>query len=301
MSIDYASIQASLQAQAAELLASGQAAEVIGWEAGRFANQTTPAFIRKPEDATRLVYSPYCVNTLGKYALEESVLVRDAASGANNGQKIAVCVRGCDSRGINRMLADNQLEREDVFLIGLPCEGALDRATGERFVKCVACTHRNAVESDVFCGSQAPEPDAAPEERFAAVEKFAALPAAARRAYFEANYNKCIRCYACRQVCPVCTCKECFTDRDSVGWQGKQNNLPENRFYGLTRVFHIADRCVECGECERACPMDLPLMVLNRKMIQDLQQLFAMDEGGLAAEGRTTLASYDLGDREEFM
>jgi L-lactate utilization protein LutB len=143
-------------------------------------------------------------------------------------------------------------------------------------------------------------PDAR-EQRFAAVQKFEVMPAAARRDFFAAAYNKCIRCYACRQVCPVCTCNECFTDRDNVGWQGKQSNLAENRFYGLTRVFHIADRCVECGECERSCPMELPLMLLNRKMIKDLADLFAMQEGGLATAGATTLCSYDVNDREEFM
>jgi len=277
--------------------------EVVAWESGRFANQTTPLFIRDAAQAERIEYNDYCVNTLGKYAKGETALLRAAAAAAADdakpSSKLAVAVRGCDSRGINRMLADNQLDREQLYLIGLPCDGMRDKSNGELLIKCQLCTHRNAVESDSFIGAAAEEP--AETDRFVNVQRFQDMPAEQRAAYFQANYSKCIRCYACRQACPVCTCTECFVDRESVGWQGKQNNLPENRFYNLTRVFHIADRCVECGECERACPMDLPLMVINRKMIQDLEELFAAPEAGLDSEGKTTLTTYDLGDLEEFM
>ena len=86
------------------------------------------------------------------------------------------------------------------------------------------------------------------------------------------------------------------------GWVGKQNNVAENRFYGLTRVMHIGDRCIECGECERACPMDLPLMKLNRKVIHDLNDLFGEFESAMDLDGAPEpLIVYDLGDREEFM
>jgi ferredoxin len=368
MSINYPAIEQALRVRATELLDAGEICEVIGWESGRFANQTTPVFIHNSADTSRLVYSAYCVNTLGKYARNERVLVRNLATGENIGKKIAVCVRGCDSRGINRMIADNQLEREDVYLLGLPCAGVLDRSTDLPYNKCAACSHRDALGADEVIGAGAggvadvgganasagssttaataaaaaagagtaatteagtgtaatteagtaaaaatagasaaagtTEAGTAPDAqalRFSAVQKFEAMPAAARLDFFAAAFNKCIRCYACRQVCPVCTCNECFTDRDNVGWQGKQSNLAENRFYGLTRVFHIADRCVECGECERSCPMELPLMLLNRKMIKDLADLFAMQEGGLTTIAATTLCSYDVNDREEIM
>jgi ferredoxin len=94
---------------------------------------------------------------------------------------------------------------------------------------------------------------------------------------------------------------ECFVDNGRDIWQGKQNSLAENRFFGLTRVFHIGDRCIECGECERACPMGLPLMELNRKMVMDLEQLFAIPEAGLQDDEPVPFSSYKLDDPEEFM
>ncbi|MDR0308799.1 MAG: 4Fe-4S dicluster domain-containing protein [Coriobacteriales bacterium] len=280
-------IQTTLRTRAAELLSSGEVVEVIGWTAGRFDNQTTPAFITKAEDAESLVFNEYCVNTTSKFSLMERGL-----------GKVAVCVRGCDSRGINRMITDNQLKREEVHLIGIPCTGMKDRKTGEELLKCRECSYRNPVVYDELIGESVTEPEL---NRFDAVEKLEAMDQAERAAFFDSVYERCIRCYACREVCPVCTCKSCFVDQLAAGWQGKRSNVAENKFYGLTRVFHVGDRCVECGECQRACPMDLPLMLLNRKMIKDLDLLFEAGEAGLDAEGTNPLGTYDVNDVEEFM
>lgn len=280
-------IQSQLRARAAELLSSGEVVQVIGWMDGRFENQTTPAFIDRPEDAELLVFNEYCVNTTPKYTLYEK----------EHG-KLAVCVRGCDSRGINRMIKDNQILRDQLYLIGLPCSGVKDRKTGELLIKCQNCNHRNPVVYDELLGDAVEEPQV---NRYDVVERFEAMERDKRAQYFEGTFNRCIRCYACREVCPVCTCRSCFVDQVNVGWQGKQNNLAENKFYNLTRVFHIGDRCVECGECERACPMNLPLMAFNRKMVKDLDDLFAAGEAGLDAEGTHSLGTYDVNDVEEFM
>jgi ferredoxin len=167
--------------------------------------------------------------------------------------------------------------------------------------KCTECRHHNPPLYDEFIGepSEAPEP---PEGRFAEVEAIEALPQEERAAYFQRVYSKCIRCYACRDVCPCCTCRECFVDARRENWVGKQNNLPENRFYGITRVMHIGDRCIECGECERVCPMDLPLMTMNRKVIRDMNELFGTFESGMEiGEPKEKLMTYEISDPEEFM
>ena len=281
-------VQEKLRRRARELLESGEVATFIGWEAHRFEHKTTPLIFTDPAWADRLVFNEYCVNTIAKYAIEAK------AKG-----KVGLCVRGCDSRAVNRMIQDNQLTRDDVYLIGLACPGMKDAGTDELLSKCSYCLHKNPLVFDEMIGSEVAEGAATP--RWTAVEQIEALDRVARSEYFDNMFSKCLRCYACRNVCPCCTCKTCFVDSRRVAWQGKQNNLNENRFYGITRALHIADRCIECGECERVCPMELPLMTLNRKLIKDMNDLFGANESGLDTENPDALRNYKLDDLEEFM
>ena len=280
--------QQALRKRVAELLENGTVVTFLGWESGRFANQTTPIVISDPAQAEKLVWNEYCVNTLAKYT-------RDLAHRG----RVGVVVRGCDSRGIVRLINDKVITREDVYLIGVGCPGMRDMQ-GNPLKKCRECRHQNAVLFDEFLGDKVDE--TTPDGRFAEVEAIEAMSQKERAAYFESVYSKCIRCYACRDVCPCCTCRECFVDARREDWVGKQNNLPENRFYGITRVMHIGDRCIECGECERVCPMDLPLMTMNRKVIRDMNELFGEFESGMEiGEPKEKLMTYEISDPEEFM
>ena len=285
-----ADIQETVRKRARELLESGEVASFIGWEAGRFPNQTTPFITSDPAQTDRLVWNEYCVNTLAKYTLDEK-----------GKGKVGVCVRGCDSRAINRLMSDSQLTRDQVYLLGIPCPGMKDRHTGDVLTKCRECRHHNPVVYDELLGDEVEVPE--PEGRWAQVEELEAMSREDRKKYFDDAFTRCIRCYACRDVCPCCTCRECFTDQRREGWLGKQGNLNENRFYGLTRVMHIGDRCIECGECERVCPMDLPLMAINRKVVRDMNDLFGEFEAGMETEEpkEVALGTYKLDDVEEFM
>ncbi len=281
--------QDTIRARARELLENGEVTTFIGWESGRFENQTTPLVITDASDADKLVCNEYCVNTLAKYA-------RDVVTRG----KVGMVVRGCDSRGIVRLINDQVINREDVYLIGVGCAGVRDRKTGELLKKCAECRHGDPVICDEMAGDAAGRPQ--PSERFKEVHEVELMTQPERSRYFEGVYAKCIRCYACRDVCPCCTCRECFVDQRRENWVGKQNNVAENRFYSLTRVMHIADRCIECGECERACPMGLPLMKLNRKVIKDLNDLFGEFESSMTLDEEPgKLITYDLVDCEEFM
>ncbi len=281
-------IQDALKERAKALLADETVSTFIAWESGRFENQTTPLICLAANDADRIVFNEHCVNTLGKYALD-----------VKSRGKIGIAARGCDSRAVNRMIQDNQLKREDVYIIGIPCPQMHDRSSGDVLSKCLQCDHRNPVEYDELLGEKVTETP--PADPYAPATPIEALGMMERQEYFNDMFEKCIRCYACRDVCPCCTCRTCFVDSRRVGWQGKQNNLNENRFYGLTRAFHVSDRCIGCGECERVCPMNLPLMSLNRKLSKDMDELFGLTESGLTADNPDVFVNYKLDDIEEFM
>lgn len=275
-------IQTALRKRAGELLESGELIYIIGWENARGENKTRPAFIRKPEDAEKLVWNRYCVNSTAKYLLDDRW-----PKG-----RIGICARGCDTRAINRLLVDNQISREDIYIIGLPCDGKENAA-------CERCGHRNPLVYDELIGEPVQEKKIA--DRFARVREMESLSIAQRREMWEAEFTKCIRCYACRNACPACNCRECFADQYRTGWQGKQFNSVENRVYGLTRAYHVGDRCIECGECERVCPMGLPIMLQTGKLLKECNELFGDYECGLSEDEVPALGAYNLNDADSFM
>jgi len=282
-------VTAKMRKTARGLLEKGEVKYIIGWEKGRFPYQSPPAFITSPEDVDRLIWDEYCLAGTVKYLLDDKF-----PEG-----KIGVFVRGCDARAVNRLLQDGQIKRENCYLVGIPCGGMKDPETGEKAKKCQECTHPNPVVFDVLIGEKVPESDK--PERFNAVKELEKKSPDEKYQYWAKQYDKCIRCYACRNACPACNCRECFVDQYRVGWQGKQNNRAENQFFGLTRAMHIADRCIECGECERVCPMGLPLMELNRKLVKDLNELFGPYEAGMDLEEKPPLGYFNENDPEEFM
>jgi len=310
---------------ARDLLESGQVNLVIGYGQGTELLRTTPVFIRKPSDADQLVYNPLCGNNLVKYLLEQR----------NKEGRSAVCVKGCDSRAVNRLIQDRQIDREKVFIIGLPCRGILDPdrvegsvdpgeeiketvITGEGYdlitaagkysltmagagsEKCGTCQNHNPVVYDVMVGDPTDTPDIK-DDGFDDVRKIEEMTVEQKSAYWDRQFSRCLRCYACRNSCTACSCRECVFDQVNTGWVSRSSNLSENTAFHLIRAFHVAGRCVDCGECERVCPVGIPLRVLNRKILMDLKDLFNAPTPGITPDGERVLGQFCADDPEEFM
>lgn len=267
---------------AKKLLSEGQVKFVVGWEKGTFAHVSPPVFVANEGEVERLIWDEYCLNNLAKYLLDYKHMEG----------KIALFVKGCDSRGVNRLLQDKQVERDKVYLIGIPCPGLKDS-------KCRSCTHHNPLVYDELLGPEVEEKE--PEvSRFEGIGEMEQMHAQAKYEFWTKQYEKCIRCYACRNICPACNCRECIFDQGQQ-WLDRTVELPQNQFYGLTRAFHVAGRCIECGECQRVCPMEIPIMKLNKKIAKDIDQLFGPYEAGLNLEEQPPLGFYKTDDPEEFM
>jgi len=323
----------NLRREAAALLEKKEASLVIGWEPGSDAARTSPFFAAAPEEAARFTWGPFCTNGLVKYLLDYRY----------GSEKLAVAVKGCDMRAVNRLVQDRQFPRERVVVLGLPCGGMLDRAKvlpelapgavllevadrgdaylvrtdldGEKVFpkaeflerRCLECEQNIPEGADLLLGPSVPSPARPGADRFADVAALEALDPAERSAYWDRHLARCLRCYACRNVCPACNCKECAFEQAVPGWQqdarwiSKAVTLSENYTFHLIRMFDVAGRCIDCGECEQVCPVDIPLRNLYRKVLKDGRELFGAPTPGKAPDIVLPMVTFAENDREEFM
>ncbi len=149
---------------------------------------------------------------------------------------------------------------------------------------------------------KAPHPFTIESDRseFAGVEELEGLPLEERRAFWRKQFERCIRCNACREACYACYCTECLFDRNVPRWLSRPALLAENEIYHLIRAVHLAGRCIGCGECERVCPVGIPLSRLYKKVQKDVAELFDY-EAGMDLETVPPLVDFALDDQDPFL
>lgn len=260
-----------LRNEARRLLDEGIVSVVIGWQQGSMPFKTAPVFVEKGEDVDKLIWNNACTNNLAKYLTDYP-----------NDKKIAICAKPCDSKSINVLLSENQIKRENIYIIGFTCAGitdsikvadlGIDNLTEEtaKFA-CLHCETHIPVISDIIIGEEPTKTVYADDKLPETFEE--------KRKYWENKFSKCIRCYACRQICPSCYCKKCFADRIEPKWTAKKATTDEAWMFHATRVMHLAGRCVGCGECERACPMSIPIEELSRDMAKYIKEIYNYTAG----------------------
>jgi ferredoxin len=97
----------------------------------------------------------------------------------------------------------------------------------------------------------------------------------------------------------MCYCETCFVDINSPKWLSKEVTNEDNTIWNITRIYHLAGRCVECGACSRACPEGLDLMYLIGKMNRDTKRLFGF-EAGLKIGTKGNLETFNPNDPDFF-
>ena len=256
-----------LRDHAAKLLKGQQVGCVIGYEVGP-RGKTRPVFIHSAEEAERLVWNDHCTHNLVRYVKEQL---------AQTKSKVAVVVKPCDSKAVNVMLAENGFERDQLHVIGMACGGVFEEpgANGDHSVlqdRCVSCELSEPVLYDELIGE--PEKRSHGSGRAGSGIDFSWLADASpqqRMDFWLRQFDRCIRCYACRQACPMCDCPTCLFEREDSLWIGSRADTEEKRTFHLGRAYHLAGRCVGCNECERVCPMDIPISLLNQCLAKEME------------------------------
>jgi len=309
-----------LIAKAAELLSNGTVDRVYGWKRGEFAYDVTPAlFTSAKEMENEFVWDDFCGANFSKYLVRETI--KDG--------KVLVFLKPCDTYSFNQLLTEHRFDREKVYAVGIPCNGMLDirkikesaeaiasiDASGEDVVihtlydgdvtinraellseRCVNCKSKKHVAYDELIGDDG---EVIESNRFDEVAKLESMSADERFAFWQNELSRCIRCNACRDVCPACTCEKCVFDNPNSGVENKAvSDSFEEKMFHIIRAFHVAGRCTDCGECSRVCPQHIPLHLLNRKFIKDIDDFYGEYQAGAEVGSRAPLVDYKLDDLE---
>jgi ferredoxin len=236
---------------ARRLLLDGKVAGVVGLRSEH--GHVSPHLFTPPDDLTALALEP-------RYPL--ALVCRTILSGFPRG-KLGVVVRGCDERALVEMAKLEQVDMDRLVFIGLACSEALARQ----------CACARPYPSRVDAGEQVAGVVPADDER---VRGLLERGVEGRLAFWQAEFDRCIKCYGCRNACPVCICDECVLEQ--ACWV-EQGQIPPELPFHLIRFYHIADKCVGCGACAAVCPMDIPLSTFYTVLREKLRELFDYEPG----------------------
>jgi coenzyme F420-reducing hydrogenase delta subunit/ferredoxin len=279
---------------------------VIGWQQGFDPLHNTPLFMRSPEDVNKFVWGPLNVHNLATYLP------------ALRNKKVGVVVKGCDSRSVTELLQEKLIDRDKLVVFSMPCTGVADlskigrilegKGTGAARVetavfsggnlavvaegkqyflpmadmaadKCLSCRYPNALVADHLIGERLVP--AAPAEGPDDLRVAAGCTGVMNTmAFWRYHMDRCIRCHACRNACPICVCRDhCIAQSHDPHWISQEDTVTEKLMFQVVQTLHLAGRCTECGECQRACPMGIPVLELKRHMNKVIHKLFEYRAG----------------------
>ncbi len=308
--------------KAVKLLSDGTVNRVLGYKKGDLSYDITPSlFTSKEQLEKEFVFNDFCGANFAKYLVKET---KNQTEG-----KVLVFLKPCDTYSFNQLLTEHRFDREKVYAVGIACDGMIDinkikAIVGDGVIsvetdekikvntlydgvkeldkndvlleRCANCKSKKHVAYDELLGEDGEVIDS---NRFDQVAQLEKMSADERFAFWQNELSRCIRCNACRDACPACTCEKCVFDNPNSGVENKSpaNSFEEQMFH-IIRAFHVAGRCTDCGECSRVCPQHIPLHLLNRKFIKDINEFYGDYQAGAIVGSRAPLVNYTKEDIE---
>lgn len=305
----------------AAMVREGLVEEVLAFVTGMDSRDIVPAFIGPEHEVHRITtasYNPLSLATL-------------LARYGDHQKKIGVVLRSCDARALVELAKRNQIDLDNLYLIGIECSGVASASKGpagelhimpnrfevdgkkqdpdEKMLRpnCLRCEYPIPTMADVTCGisphdarvtaltekgeqilevaglAQGEGEDPGPlkqraiqrqEGEFGELTK---MKHRERLAYWLSHFDRCVKCYGCRDVCPICYCKDCYLGPEHALVKGRE--LPPERMFHLTRLIHVAPSCVNCGQCEAVCPAGIPISRLYHALNKELGAIFGYESG----------------------
>ncbi|MCX6136645.1 MAG: 4Fe-4S dicluster domain-containing protein [Ignavibacteriales bacterium] len=263
----------SLQHKAAELLGSNRASVVIGYAEGSD-GRVRPHFARTNDDAKALVWDQRCKQNLAVYLTKHEIKEMGPA---------AIIASPAVVRTIVQMASEQQFVRS--FPITLVVDN--DQVT----------ELNDGPSLEAFATSH---PVLFPSHVTKEVEDLAAMSVADRFAFWQEEFSRCFKCYACRSACPLCYCTKCITESNQPQWVTVAPHALGNFEWHLNRAMHLAGRCIQCGSCTLACPAGIPIALLTIEASNIVQREFGY-QPGIKADAPAALSSFRVEDKEAFI
>ncbi len=262
------------------LLGEGRVKVILGFTCGEYEGNAIPFFLRKREDVDKLKWDDTCTPNLARYLMEKK-------------EGAAVIAKACDARAIVMYMAENQINRDNVYIIGVECEGMKDK-DGMPAPGCRECRVKIPPVFDILVKNE----ETGKQNNIATdTSQNGEADLSEKLKRFQNEIKKCILCYSCRQACYGCYCESCFMDRNIPNWLSSELDTGSKMMFHLGRAMHLAGRCVECGACERVCPSGVDIRYLIKEITGFCEELYGY-QAGVNANDIPALLSFKQNDRE---
>jgi len=263
-----------LNGKAKELLEAGDVKVVLGFEPGT-AGVRRPAFVRKAGRTGRLVFDAACTQNLASYVTRKEV---------KRLGKVALVARPTTLRALLQLMAERQIQEQDILPLALDAAGQV-----------VELPTAQAIEEHL-----ALESSEIPARDRELLDRLGRMTRQERWDFWQGELSRCVKCYACRSSCPMCYCEHCTMDCNRPQWVPVPSHGLGNLEYHMVRSMHLAGRCVQCGDCGRACPVGIPIHLLTFNAEESVHAQFGQ-RAGASSKLDYAMSSFRPDDKETFI